>query len=507
MNANFKQLGLAAAVAAATASYAGVANAAAEIAGNALGDMAIVPYYTVRGDYVTGVHIINTSDLTQVVKLRLRRASDSMDALDFNLIMSPEDEWTGFINNAGDGEQVIFNSGDSTCTVPELVNGQAPMPPIYNLGAETGYIEVIGMASADSSQPIYRDSKHVAGGDPLSCDRVRGNFRAGGVAGSKLGVISSASSVQSNADEDGFETNTYGDASDALKVSFFLRDGTAGTEFGSNATHFSGFMELPSLTNQESGIFSGDLQGFDFPDLNGGAPLSAAFFPGSALRGKFQEIRQSIGGSNLINDWSDNSNEAGFTVGTDWVVTAPGQYNMLDLTAFIPAAIGTAEGECPTVDEVAVACDFRDIPLTAGFTVYDREENGISVDPGDLVFSPTIPGITPEVTLDKEVNVIQWAVAPVLDHPQTVTVPKPEGAKSGWAVLTVEPTDAHEQFICDFVVDTDPNTPPMACVEAVDPAQIPLVGFVAWERSFAANPDANYGRITDHSYTVTSASS
>ena len=34
---------------------------------------------------------------------------------------------------------------------------------------------------------------------------------------------------------------------------------------------------------------------------------------------------------------------------------------------------------------------------------------------------------------------------------------------------------------------------------AVHP-DVPIVGFAAWERSFSANPDANYGRIVDHSY-------
>ncbi|MFT5709809.1 MAG: hypothetical protein ACI8QT_000496 [Halioglobus sp.] len=502
MNANFKQLGLAAAVAAASAGYAGVVNSAAEIAGNQLGDMAVVPYYTVQGDFVTGVHVINTSDYTQVVKLRLRRATDSMDALDFNLIMSPKDEWTGFLKNDTDGGQITFNSADTTCTVPELINNQAPMPPIYNLAAETGYIEVIGMGAADPNQPIYSDSLHVAG-VPVSCDRVRENFLADGVAGTSTGVINSTSSVQTNA-KDALVTNTYMDASDSLKVSFFVRDGTAGVEFGSNATHFSGFMANPSITNQERGIFSGDLQGFDYPDLNGGAPLSVLTgVPNAATRGKFNEIRASIGGSNLSNDWSNASSDAGFTVGTDWVVTAPGQYTMLDLTDFIPNAIGVEEGFCTpkTATEAAVACDFRDIPLTASFVVYDREENEIVVDPGELVFSPTIPGLVPDVTLDKEVNVVQWADESVLDAPTTIVVPVPEGAVNGWASLTVAPTSAHAQSVCDFA--PDPNSPGdviTACTPAI--GGVPLVGFVAWQRSFSANPDANYGRIIDHSYTV-----
>ena len=89
MKVNFKQIGLVAAVAAVSAGFAGTASAQAVRAPGNIGDLALVPYYTVQDDWATGVHIINSSDRTQVVKLRLRRATDSADALDFNLILSP----------------------------------------------------------------------------------------------------------------------------------------------------------------------------------------------------------------------------------------------------------------------------------------------------------------------------------------------------------------------------------------------------------------------------------
>ena len=63
MNATFKPLALATAVAAVSAGYAGVTQAAT-YGGNNLGDAAIVPYYTVQTGFVSGIHIINTS-LTQ----------------------------------------------------------------------------------------------------------------------------------------------------------------------------------------------------------------------------------------------------------------------------------------------------------------------------------------------------------------------------------------------------------------------------------------------------------
>ena len=518
MKANFKQLGLVTAVAVASAGYAGIANAQAAIAGNHLGDLAIVPYYTVNGDLVTGVHIINTSDMTQVVKVRLRRASDSMDALDFNLVMSPYDEWTGYLDNGSpvegeDGEmvddgQVLFNTTDTTCTVPEFVNGAAPMPPgIYDTGATTGYIEVLGMGSADSAQPIAADSLHVAG-TPVNCDRVRQNFEKNGESGVSVGNVDSENTVQTNV-LGSLVDNVYGDTGDALKVSYFVRDAASGVESGSNATHIEGFLGAASMTNQISGIFSADMQGFDFPDLNGGAPLSAAMGIG-ATRGKFEDLRAAFGTSELINDWAGKSS-GGVSVGTDWVVTAPGQYTMLDLTVWIPSTLGTDDGNC---DAVAPAeCDFRDIPLQASFTIYDREERGITVDPDDLVFSPNIPGIVNPVDLDKEVNVVQWGASSVLQADTyggqvlDMSDKVPAGAVNGWSSLVVAAnatSAAKGQKVCDFNLDPA-ATSAMVCTDVADKSAIPLVGFAAWQRAFDANPESNYGRIVDHSYTVSSS--
>ncbi len=61
------------------------------------------------------------------------------------------------------------------------------------------------------------------------------------------------------------------DGDNALKVSYFLRDAASGTEFGGNAVHISDFSPDEAwMTNQETGLFSGDITGFDYPDLNGG---------------------------------------------------------------------------------------------------------------------------------------------------------------------------------------------------------------------------------------------
>ena len=128
MKATLKPLAIASAVAAVTAGYSGVTQAQATLANNSLGDLGIIPYYTVADNFVTGVHIINTDSAnTQVVKLRLRRASDSMDALDFNIILSPNDEWTGFIDDASGN--VVFATDDNSAAAAEWPRRNAgPVP-------------------------------------------------------------------------------------------------------------------------------------------------------------------------------------------------------------------------------------------------------------------------------------------------------------------------------------------------------------------------------------------
>jgi len=539
MKTMFKPLGLAAAVAAASAGYSGIVNAQTLADNSGLGDMAIVPYYTVQEGFSTGVSVINTSADTVIVKVRLRRAVDSMDALDFNVILSPWDVYTGYVQLAGD--EFRFYSNDNSCTAP-IYNGADGtyfvMPDIYRDGANEGYIEIVAMAAADSTQPISIAARH-SGGVPADCARVRDNFfpadtvlEYGSLADlTTRGVKSSALTHQwTSAAGTAVDPSNYIDAGNVLKVSYFIKDDLSGVEFGNDAVHIADFMNGPSMTNQKFGIFDGDLQGFDFPDLNGGAPFSAFGLDGSgvpipgtlatsAVRGSYEALRApstagGLGVTSVLNDWSRNSQEQ-FSVDTDWVVTAPGQYLMVNNFIFQsvtqdPTVADCLQGGDPTLPydpATGANCDFRDIPMTATFTVYDREEAGITIDEGDLVVSPQPPGEITVDVLDQEVNVIVWGSFDVLGADKTISVPVPAGAQAGWANLATTPNGAHVQAICGFtgLAPTPSGQPtlvdpmPTTCTEVVN-VDTPLVGFVAWQRNFEDLPAANYGRIVKHSY-------
>ena len=125
------------------------------------GDLVLVPYYTVRDEWVTGLHIVNTSARTQVVKVRFRRATDAMDALDFNLVLSPHDVYAGFLSRDARGA-IAWSSPDTSCIVPATQAKRLHMPNLYRAGAESGYVEIIAMgAPVDERQPIALAARHV----------------------------------------------------------------------------------------------------------------------------------------------------------------------------------------------------------------------------------------------------------------------------------------------------------------------------------------------------------
>ena len=480
MNNSFKPLALAAAVSAVSLGTAGVANAQSPQGFGfypSLGDAAFVPYYTVQDEWVTGVHIINSSDATQVVKVRFRRAEDSLDVLDFNIILSPKDEWAGTVQ--GDDTEMRFITEDNSCTAPALlaVAGESSKTyaPVFGPridGAQEGYIEIIGMAQADDDQPISENALHNANGVPHDCNAVRENFFADAVTDNNLTLGGTS------------DSSFYEDADNVLKVSYFIRDDASGIEVGGNAVHAIEFITEAAMSHQEFGLerYADEpvesLYGWDFPDVRGGGS-------NTSVRFSYQLLRAIFGAESILNDWSYNPATG---AATDWVVTFPGQYALVDFYQYQEFLAG---------DEDAV-WDYRELPVTAVFDVYDREE-GESV-PGGLNFSPSP---APDAAyLEDEVNVITWGGEDVLASEHITNVNPAEAgidAPYGWASLSVsaaDPSDLGNQW-CDVAAgDQGGNT----CLMTSVSGPTPMVGFAAWERTFADDRDRNYGRIVDHSF-------
>ena len=347
----FQKVGLAAAVATVAAG-----TVASDVSRTETGDLAIIPYYTVLDGTNTGMHIINTTDATQVVKVRLRRGTDSKDALDFNLVMSPYDEWTANIG-AGGPNGVLVTTNDTTCTVPAFPEGGAPMPDTYSEGATEGYVEIIAMAQADKTQSIAVAAKHKAG-VPADCAAVRQNFYR--VAAGDVGDVETRGVHTSNLTSSGACTSTAvaitGGAcsagttavnisnytpsdGNALKVSFMLTDPSGGLEAGDNAVMIENFGDGAMMTNQQplsfgtDGLLNFDPLNFELPNLAYGAYQSSVELRKAAItaamtdRSMFNDLAKAIDADGIANDWAAFTTTDG-TVHADWVVTLPGQYVM-----------------------------------------------------------------------------------------------------------------------------------------------------------------------------------
>ena len=542
-----RSLGLAAALVVATGLSA-AAGAQPMAVADERGDLALVPYYTVRGQWVTGIHIVNTSDMTQVVKFRLRRATDGMNALDFNLVMSPRDVYAGFLSDDENGN-IYWTSPDTTCTVPATQGNRFTMPPVYRAGAESGYVEIIAMGQAQNEQqPIAAAARHSATtAMPLDCAAVRSNFFADGVAANpsapppaagKRGVLGNGATYQpgiasaSNTTIKSGGTNTYTDSGNVLKVSYFIRDNGTGIEFGDNAVHIANFLNAPSITNQEYGTSAGDLNGLDFPDLNG------AGMPGGGMgRTRFNRLRRAgvLGATRIINEWSANPANG---VQMDWVVTLPGQYTMLNLPQYL-ASLGADRAWVSTVDSTGnamenpgcprtaipanastgaaaiAACDYRDLPIELTLMPYNRDgrttqtttptaPSGTLVAGGRPPAPPAPPA--PKTSLAKVANVITFGGNSVLGQ-RDANVNASLGQPFGWVEAKLTPQK--DPGVCDWR-GPDSKAPSataaaalsMVCSSAANviAGNAPVIGFAAWSRQVAANPNASYGRIVEHSY-------
>ena len=111
--------------------------------------------------------------------------------------------------------------------------------------------------------------------------------------------------------------------------------------------------------------------------------------------------------------------------------------------------------------------------------------------------------MTPDgIALPYEVNVVEWVKdgPAILDSQYGVEFAPLVPEDRGWADLAVSPSSLKSQAIWDYTI-VDPNTSEITGGPVdVTNVSVPIIGFAVWERNFANNPAANYGRAIDHSY-------
>ena len=173
-----------------TAAVLGATDATAfELTNGGVGHNLIVPYFTAQDGNMTVLHLTNTDVKNgKAVKVRFRGAANSDDILDFQVLLSPGDVWTGAVTAGADGVAQL-TTADGTCTVPQLTKGVAQSFDTSRLsaankaaGTREGYVEIFNMAdipdaavygaATNAKSALFTAIKHVGGVAPCTASVI-----------------------------------------------------------------------------------------------------------------------------------------------------------------------------------------------------------------------------------------------------------------------------------------------------------------------------------------------
>ncbi len=421
------------------------------------GSALFFPYYTVNSGWATTFNVMNTSGDTLAVKVRFHEKMNSRDVLDFTIIMSPFDTWTGWVQDTDQGPTLFTN--DNTCTSPLNVDGARLSNFAYTGGfADTGpasldrmnegYVELLVMGKIPgTSTAIGRDAEHV-NGTPRNCRAVDAKFvsteptwrdgdnplapqfnTGGGTTANLLAgsgnpeardeFIALTPTTAAGGGDSPLKGNTtwlnVGTGAGAGTTALGINDWADDTVSYVASQAFPWFLE-PTIASV-NGLWT----------VNGVTAVNAAF---TARR-------------TTMNEWANNS-ATGAQV--DWVITFPTKaYHVDRFNNQIQAAVsryrnGNAAitGAAPTtIAPFQERFSGGDSLVDFTFEIYDREEREAAASNSTSI-SPAPPGTVE--SLKFETNVLQFGDTSVFQALNTTVVDAVGllggGTPNGWASVT-----------------------------------------------------------------------
>lgn len=429
---------------------------AVNVSQNNIGEVLLFPYYTVKNGYDTLFSVVNTTNVTAIMKIRFREALNSREVRDFNVIMSPFDVWNGVITASASGG-ALFRTWDKTCTSPLLpasatAVGAGEVEFSNALFTETGvdqseareqegYFEILlmGVSTASTSATtnvIEYNAKHVAG-VPRSCATVDAQFAPSVFSGNPA-----------------FATFTA--PQDILKGHVTYINVAKGQAIDAEATALESFRNVSAMIFQPGDV-NPDLNSGD--DFNARALVNGAVVGPKAFTNSINAVTTVLSADAVINEYASGSGAA-----TSWVVTMPTKYFYVDHAAPVTPPFAQV---FPTSGK---SCD------TATFTYYNREEAGKQASGTE--FSPV--QTTPATTLCYEVNVVDYNGSTIfgtgVNHKGFATT---DVGTSGWVNLSLTNTG-----------NVGGNTTVTG---------LPAIGFAAIMRD-TGGATVNYGSSTAHTF-------
>jgi hypothetical protein len=333
-----------------------------------LGQVLLYPYYTVQNGFDTYVHVVNTTTQVKAVKVRFLEGKNSQEVLDFNLYLSPNDEWTGVLVRTAAGTSLM--TSDTSCTVGAIPAAGQPFVNFRYLDdsvngtdrTREGYIELIEMGEIDPESTVGVAATHV-NGVPADCSVVRTAALTGTAVNTQPYFSAPAGGLY------GFNTLINVEAGMATTI-----DAVALDNFSTSPLHRAPGDEAPSLSDLDTAA--------DIIDGN-----NIVVFDAAVTRPVVDNVSALLMRTNVINDYVVAPEIAAMT---DWVVTFPTKrfyVNDGPVTPFTEAWDTETSSSC---DEISVS-------------YFDREEGTATVTENE--FSPPPPA-GEGIALCNEVNTI-----------------------------------------------------------------------------------------------------
>lgn len=421
---------LAKAIALATVLGASASAHAINVNQDGLGEVLLYSLYTAEEGNVTNVSITNTTEYAKAVKVRFVEGVNSAEVLDFNLYLSPYDQWSGAVTQTENGAKLI--TADKSCTMPripaegvEFVNyefsgdksdvvGHKKREELESLArTRVGHIEVIEMGVLESQEYIDAVSANhnIAGSAPDNCDLLRDSFVNGDwktdlnehfyadAAGKSGGLYGHASILN-------IEGSTQV-AYDAVAIDNFLQtEASAGAATVAPNHQYTGSV-LPSLVSGGNSIATFK-NGDEYAFLNSAEAVSAVL------------MKDSISNDFVLDEGRGSE--------TNWVVTFPTKRFHVYGDTGSAKPVGLQPFQQAWVEADGEACQ------TISLNVWDNEEYSPKAQ-GGIDFSPVKPGRVVTENLCKETNIITFNKAKVLGGEfvsYDISLAQPE-YQFGWA--------------------------------------------------------------------------
>jgi hypothetical protein len=506
------------------------------------GQVLIYPYYTVNDGWLTLFNVMNVSPNALAVKMRFHEGMNSRDILDFQILLSPQDVWSGYLQLDPDGV-VRLRTNDKTCTSPMFGtapdNWMALNPLAYGVGEPSyndggpqtmerlheGYVELIVLGecptSATAPGECFSDvtnsnldgigylTKHVAG-VPRDCTTADTYFIANhtwdnnSVPGHGYPIARGALDYSSLG---------YGAliTEAPLKGNVSYINSANGIGAGSEALHLDNIV-ADVITTSSGGVSLVTAQQYPY-FLE---PTIATAPSGQVWNAQYvQDLEDRFNWSGVVNEWSAKATTGS---STDWIINFPTKgYHVDQFCNNIQAnnnrwrydgvhtlTCGTSEltrnqyvytengedfvgyrraGEAPYLPQLA---PFENLwtgrsDVTVSMTAYDREEGSASA-------SGTAPSPAPPQaarSLPYETNVVVLGQESALGSLNGIEIDAPSmlasGAENGWLSMG---------FPNAIWLDEDDG-------ELYN--SLPVYGFTMKARNFG-NSGMNYGQMMNHGY-------